>query len=120
MALRFLALLFTVVFCFPLAAQVNRLTPGKLSTTTFPEVLAPTLFSGVNGFFVDVPVDAVSIRIDLSTAPRDANINLYARFGVDVQQTADGEILADFRSEDPGGSESLTIGADTMPALRPG
>jgi len=118
--LRYLLLFLVFVAVYPANGQVNRLQPGQLATTVLPEVVQPTLFNGSDGFFLDVPEGAIRVEFQLTTAPPEANVNLYARLAVDVMREADGSITADYRSENPGGQETIVIADAAMGPITPG
>ncbi len=101
------------------SAQVP-LRDGRLTTVVLPEVDEAVLLNGENGYFIDVPADAVSLVFKLTTSPPEANIDLFVRFGQDVQEGANGVIIADFRSEGPLGTERITITRDSAPPLTAG
>ena len=117
---RLLAILPLLFAAVSLEAQVNQLTPGRLSTTVIPEVLAAELFNGPDGFFFDVPEGAVRVEVQLATSPPEANVNLFVRHDVDVVRAPDGSIVADYRSLNPGGSERVEFGEMSSPPLEPG
>ncbi len=120
-AFRVSALLFFVsLVAAPLQAQPRPLTPGRLTTELIPEVRAARLFNGAAGFYLDIPEGAIRVEIELTTAPPEANINLYGRYDVDVEGDEENNIFADIRSENPGGSERLLLTESTPVALRPG
>jgi uncharacterized protein (TIGR03437 family) len=102
------------------ASAQTRLTPGQLATRSLPAVAAPVLFNGAEGFFVDVPSDATRVVIELSTSPPTAIVDLFARVGEDVQLTAAGTIVSDYRSELPGGAERIEITPGSSPPLQQG
>ena len=91
-----------------------------LTSVVIPETDDEILLNGENGYFIDVPPDAVRVDIQLTTVPRESNVNLYMRGGVDVQRTAAGDIIADHSSELPGGEERIVLTADTVPPIQPG
>ena len=77
-------------------------------TFSFPAVSEPTLFAGDYGAQIVVPPGATSLTIKINTATPNADVDLYVRFGQDVGLSA-GSPLADYSSEGPTGSESITI-----------
>ncbi len=92
------------------------LLTGTTVSFTIPRITQATLFNGDNGFFVRVPAGATELRLQLSTT---SDIDLYARFGVDVGIGAGGVILADHSTElIP--SKDLRIGLSGSPGLRAG
>ncbi len=105
----------------PLAGQEpNRLTSGSLTSAVFPETTGETLFNGDSGYFLDVPPDAVRVEIQLTTVPRESNVDLFARASADIQRTAAGDIIADHSSRNVGGEERIIISESTDPPIQPG
>lgn len=89
---------------------------GSTVNFTIPLITRATLFNGEFGFFVRVPNGATELRLQLITA---SDIDLYARFGVDVALGAGGAIIADHSTElIP--SKDLRIGLSGSPGLRAG
>ncbi len=120
-AFRVSTLLFVAsLLAAPLCADPRPLMPGKLTTELIPEVLAPRLFNGDDGFVLDIPEEAVRVEIELTTAPPEANVNLYGRYDMDVEGDSENNIFADIRSENPGGVERLLLTESTPFPLRPG
>jgi hypothetical protein len=60
------------------------------------------------------------VEIELTTAPPEANINLYGRYDMDVEGDEENNIFADIRSENPGGVERLLLTQNTPVPLRAG
>jgi len=114
-------LVFTALWSvLPLAAQSRQLLPEGLGTTVVPRVQARTLFNGADGFFFVIPEEAVRVEVALTTAPPEANLDLFIRAGEDVERAPSGEILSDFRSTNSGGQESIVITEGSIPALAAG
>ncbi len=104
----------------PVTTGAVTLTSGSPATFRIGPVNSPTLFSGNRGFRVQVPAGATRLDIALTTAsPAGADVDLYARFGSDVE-VAEGRAVADERSESPLGTERITITAASNPPLRTG
>jgi uncharacterized protein (TIGR03437 family) len=102
------------------ASAQTRLMPGQLAPRSLPVVADAVLFNGNEGFYVDVPADATRVVLELSTSPPNAIVDLFARLGEDVQLTAASLVVADFRSELPGGAERIEITANSSPPLQQG
>ena len=102
------------------ASAQTRLMPGQLATRSLPAVGAAVLFNGAEGFFVDVPADATRVVVELNASPPGAVLDLFVRLGEDVQLTAADTIVADFRSERPGGAERIEITPGSNPPLQQG
>ena len=81
----------------PRAARV--LVPGQPATFTLPAVEMTTLFSGDYSFSVDVPPGTMYLSIRLTTETPEADLDLYANFGGDVELDGFGNVIADKRSE---------------------
>ncbi|MCB9385388.1 MAG: hypothetical protein H6509_12305 [Bryobacterales bacterium] len=69
---------------------------------------------------MEIGDDIVELEFRLSSAPRESNLALYSRFGQDVMLAADGSIVADYASNDPGGTERILINANSTPAITAG
>jgi len=91
--------------------------PGKLA---LPAVEGPILFYGNYGYRIQVPEGATRLTVRLSTVTPNTDVDLYVRYGADVDLTADGEIVADHYSETLTGNEVIVLGADSNPPLRAG
>jgi len=117
---RYLLVFTALLSALPLSAQSRQLLPDGLGTTVVPGVQARTLFNGADGFFFVVPAEAVRVEVDLTTAPPEANLDLFIRRAEDVERAPSGEIVSDFRSTNSGGREFILITPETTPALEPG
>jgi uncharacterized protein (TIGR03437 family) len=106
--------------CSLAAPAQTRLAPGQLATRNLPAAVDPVLFNGAEGFYVDVPSDATRVVIELTTSPPNAVVDLFARLGEDLQATAAGTVVADYRSETPGGAERIEILPNSAPPLQQG
>jgi hypothetical protein len=95
------------------------LTPDRPSAFRIGPSANGRLYNGANGFSIEVPEGITRVDIRLSTSTPNADVDLYARHGQDVE-LADGFATADFYSESFTGSESIAISADTTPTLKPG
>jgi len=102
------------------ASAQTRLMPGQLATRNLPVAVNAVLFNGSEGFYVDVPSDATRAVFELTTSPPNAVVDLFARLGEDVQLTAAGTVVADYRSEGPGGAERIEITPGSSPPLQQG
>jgi hypothetical protein len=87
---------------------------GTLVTFTLPKVTSPTLFHGDYSYIIKVPAGAT--RLEVRLASLNADVDLYVRQGEDVA-LANGGPVADFKSANQGGSESIVISG---PALKAG
>ncbi|MEZ5395053.1 MAG: hypothetical protein R2724_19840 [Bryobacterales bacterium] len=85
-----------------------------------PAVDTPRLFNGADGFYVEIGDDIVELEFRLSAAPRESNLALYSRFGQDVMIAGDGSIVANYTSNDPGGTERILINANSEPPIAAG
>jgi hypothetical protein len=88
-------------------------------TYSFPAVTQPTLFSGDYGTRIVVPQGATKLVINIDTTTRNADVDLYVRFGQDVG-LAGGRPVADYLSEGPTGDETITITTSSAVPLRAG
>jgi hypothetical protein len=91
--------------------------PGKLA---LPAVDGPTLFYGNYGFRINVPQGATRLTVRLATATPNADVDLYLRYGADVDLTEAGDLVADHYSESDTGNEVIVLTAESNPPLRPG
>ncbi len=91
--------------------------PGKMA---LPAVEGPILFTGNYGYRIQVPEGASRLTIRLATATPNADVDLYVRYGADVDLTAEGEIIADHYSESLTGNEVIVITSESNPPLRAG
>jgi hypothetical protein len=69
---------------------------------------------------VEVPEGATRLTVRLATATPDADVDLYMRYGEDVDLTDDGDLLADAYSESTTGNEVIVLTATSNPPLRAG
>ena len=114
------ALLVSAAWVATASAQINLLTPGRLTTAVLPEVQEPTLFNGSQGFVIDVPEGAARFEVSVTTAPGNADVDLFMRFGSDVALESDGAVTADYNSATVGGAETIVVTPDSFPPLRAG
>ncbi len=91
--------------------------PGKLA---LPAVEGPILFYGNYGYRIDVPEGATRLTVRLTTATPNADVDLYVRYGADVDLTAEGELVADHFSETLTGNEVIVLTSASNPPLRAG
>jgi uncharacterized protein (TIGR03437 family) len=94
----------------------TELTSGVAQGFAINAVASATLFTGA--FSVVVPEGAAKLEIKLVTATAGADLDLFARFGVDVD--LDNGVIADHFSEGPDGNETITITPQSTPPLRAG
>jgi len=73
---------------------------------------------GLVDYTVEVPSGAPGLTIELRNKG-SGNIELYARFGQAVE-VSEGRIVADYASESPRGTETITITPTSSPPLRAG
>jgi len=91
--------------------------PGKLA---LPAVDGPILFAGNYGYRVEVPEGATRLTVRLNTITPNADVDLYVRYGADVDLTAEGELVADHFSETLTGNEVIILSSASDPVLRAG
>ena len=103
-----------------LVAASARLTPDNLATIRFDEIDTLTLFNGDDGFFLDVPSDAVRVVINLTSSPSESEIDLFVRFDSEPVRGPGRGVIADYDSTDPGGRERIEITTESTPPLRGG
>ena len=90
-----------------LVAAPRRLTPDNLATISFPEIDTLTLLNGDDGFFVDVPSDAVRVVINLTSSPSESEIDLFVRFDSEPVRGPARSVIADYSSTNLGGQERI-------------
>ena len=113
-------LLSFVLSAAALVAAPRRLAPDNLATISFPEIDTLTLLNGDDGFFVDVPSDAVRVVINLTSSPSESQIDLFVRFDSEPVRGPDRSVIADYSSTDLGGQERIEITAQSSPPLQGG
>ncbi|MBI4874921.1 MAG: hypothetical protein HY822_09855 [Acidobacteria bacterium] len=100
----------------PAAGGTAALVSGQPSSFSLGPVSSARLFSGAEGFLVNVPSGTARIEIVVRTTTPNADVDLYVRQGQDVV-VDNGRPVADFRSEGDGGDERVVIEGSS---LRPG
>jgi uncharacterized protein (TIGR03437 family) len=95
------------------------LTSGTPFTLTIGPVTSGTLFSGDFSSIITVPSGATKVEIRITTAPATADVDLYARFGADVD-LSNGTLILDHKSTSDSGIESIVITPSSTPALQSG
>ena len=113
-------LLFAGCAALPVWSQPVALIPGEPVVIEYPETVEDTLFNGDNGFIVDVPEGAAQLTIDFAGSPSETRLDLFARFGQDVELDAEGDVIADHRSRGPRGVEQINIDRNSVPPLEQG
>jgi hypothetical protein len=104
----------------PPAGSIPVLVSGRAQTFSFLPVTVPTLLSREGTYQIVVPADATRLEIRLSTtAPANADLDLYARFG-QPPAVAGGQVVADHASESASGNELIVIDRNSSPPLRAG
>jgi hypothetical protein len=98
--------------------QTQELTSGRPASYSLPPVERPTLFTGDYSFILRVPEGATRVDFNMRGVG-STDVDLYVRRGADVD-LADGRIVADYSSEGPAGTETISITPNSDPALQPG
>jgi hypothetical protein len=83
---------------------------------SLPQVEAATLFHGDYSFRIDVPNGAARLRVRLLTETPATDLDLFVRYGQDVD-LVDRRVIADYFSTSDGANQEIVISG---PALRPG
>jgi uncharacterized protein (TIGR03437 family) len=96
----------------------SNLRSGRATGFSLPAVSSPTLFTGDHAYAIQVPPGATELKITTSTVS-NVDVDLYSSFGASPTVSA-GKVVSDYKSNDYGGSESLSITAASSPALRAG
>ena len=113
-------LLSLVLSAATLAGAPRRLVPDNLATISFDEVDTLTLFNGDDGFFLDVPSDAVRLVINLTSSPSESEIDLFVRFDTEPVRGPSRSVTADYSSTNLGGQEQIEITGQSAPPLQGG
>jgi len=101
-----------------LAGQLHAatlLSNGVPVSFSLPAAPAPKLYNGDNGFRIVVPAGQTLLTVVLTTAEADVDVDLYARRGADVAESA-GQVLADRSSEGTAGAEAIVWEGSPLPA----
>ncbi len=104
-------LLFLVLSAATLVAAPRQLTPDDLETISFEEIDTLTLFNGDDGFFLDVPSDAVRLVINLTSSPSESEIDLFVRFDTEPVRGPSHSVIADYSSTNLGATAHLGLGS---------
>lgn len=110
----------TVERAFVAPSAPTTLTSGVAGKLNLPAVDGPILFTGNYSYKIQVPEGATRLTVRLATATPNADVDLYVRYGADVDLTAGGEIIADHYSETVTGNEVIVLSAASDPPLRAG
>ena len=113
-------LLSLVLSAATLAGAPRRLAPDNLATIGFDEIDTLTLFNGDDGFFLDVPSDAVRVVINLTSSPSESEIDLFVRFDTEPVRGPSRSVIADYSSTNLGGQEQIEITGQSAPPLQGG
>ena len=100
-------------------ASGGALTSGVAANFRIGPVTAARLYSGADGYRINVPAGATRLEIRLATATANVDLDLFARFNQDVVVTA-GNVVSDHSSTGPSGEEVIVITPAATPALRAG
>ena len=89
--------------------------PERFSFSASPDAI---LYRGANSFVLEIPADAVSVKLTVVSDNPSVDVDLFARLDQD-NALGDG-IVSDYAAESFTGNEELTINASSTPPLRPG
>jgi hypothetical protein len=104
----------------PPPSGAQTLAPGTPASFRLGPVANATAFFGSRGYRIQVPQGATRLDVRLATtSPAEADVDLYIRCDRDIE-IADGQVVADYLSEGPTGTERITATPQSSPALRPG
>jgi hypothetical protein len=95
------------------------LTSGTPLSITLAPVASSTLFSGNQGYRVQVPEGATELEINLVTATGNADLDLFVSFESEPAIES-GRIRSDYSAITGSGNERILINAQSSPPLRPG
>ncbi len=99
--------------CIPLSSG----TPLSFSFDPQP---AGTLLAGDSSYRIPVPTGATQLTVNLVTATPGVNLDLYVRFGSNIDRSTTGAIVADYRGEGPTGNERIQVTPASSPPLATG
>ncbi|MCP5119407.1 MAG: hypothetical protein GY953_52060, partial [bacterium] len=102
----------------PPEGSEDLLESGAERELSLPAVFFPTL-STDHVYRIEVPANADRLTVELAASPLAADVDLYVRYGASPVVEG-GEVVADFRSENPTGAEQVVIDTASLPALREG
>ena len=99
----------------PSTSSARELTSGVPASYTLPSVTGGTLFTGDFSYRIAVGPEHTRLTISVRNNPNNIDVDLFARFGQEPA-TADGRIVADFRSTGDVGSEDIVISGPNLRA----
>ncbi|MEK7408077.1 MAG: PPC domain-containing protein [Acidobacteriota bacterium] len=103
----------------PPAGGPATLTSGTPRSFTIAAVSSADLLTGSRAYQITVPQGATRLDVRLTTATPGVDIDLFVRYGSEPAVVA-GRVQADYDSSGAAGEESISITANSTPALRPG
>jgi hypothetical protein len=95
------------------------LTSGQAVRFAYNAVSQPTLQSGVYSYRIDVPEGASRMQVKVVSDDPKVDVDLYVRKDV-PPEVVDGDVVADFASENETGNETITITNGSTPPLSAG
>jgi hypothetical protein len=95
------------------------LSAGQPAVFQLPAVDQATLFNGSYSYVIDVPEGSSRLQINLASEFPRVDTDLYVRHEAQPE-LADGDVIADYVAGTDFASETLTIGSQSSPPLRPG
>jgi hypothetical protein len=100
-------------------AAGTQLVSGVPASFSLPKGSGLGIARGDLGFQIVVPDGSTTLQIQLVTTTPGVDVDLYVRFGQDVD-IAGGQPVADYRSEGLTGNETLLITTGSTPPLKAG
>ena len=79
-----------------------------------------TLFTGENAYRITVPAGARRLEVKLATSTPGVKADVFMRFGVAPELSADGGVLTNYGAAGYSGYEGITVTTSSSPALQPG
>src|ERR1022692_2148682 len=102
------------------AATGAQLVSGVPAPFSLPKGNGLSFANGNLGFQVVIPNGSTTLQIQLVTTTPNVDVDLWVRFGQDVDIAANGMPLADYLSEGLTGNETLLITTGSTPPLQAG
>lgn len=94
------------------------LTSGVPAPFRLGPVPGPTLAPYT--FTINVPAGATKLLIEVRSQNPSIDVDLYVRYGQDIIVNQAGQVVADYRSIENGGNETIAITTTSSPPLRAG
>ena len=108
-------------------SQTRKLVPGRVDSVILPASNSRfKVFDGESGFRIHVPENAVEVQVEFEASTPRAEVDLFVHTASDSLRWGYGpdghtpEFEAEFRADEPGSRELVTISRNSTPPLEPG